>query len=649
MVTYVNGAFKAAKSRYTSMNKAFNAIKGSKKKKEKLAFEKATELLKEEYMELKRKYEVAKFIYEELQLAPWHLTSEFIDVHKGGLGSGMMILTGIGDPSGRREGFSFIRQAEKPNKGMNTDGALNAQINKITGTNNDLRRLTMKQMADLLRSYGIGDTEIKTLKRWDRVHVIRDLATRAASDGMGDVDGRFFARGEKMKLSDQKEMYLQRIQEIWRRQRQALSTEPSDITVGATTPGDATEDTDDDSDLEEDAFAKDLENEMMDLKKTNEIVQEVTGSTLNKSNKELSGDARDLVVLKREMEEARAIEEGFSKKPSEEEFSPADFDRKVVRRKITRIHADGTCEVVFKFIVSEKEVSKVQTAKAEASSVKPKKTKTSKTIDSLGACRTIGHAVFEDEDDLVSTKRSIEFQVTTRADGKTSKRPYPRAMPKSMPRSKNHGMLKDKKRKRRSIDEKNIYSNERIRTGTSNRRERGAARDRMPHMKFSDRLKEIQVQIEKRPHVTAFLRPVDRRIIPRYYEVISDPIDLSTIRDKNLRCEYRTADAFLDEFELMKNNAIKFNGPTHLLAKEATAIYDFVKDSIEANREEFNDLELAVSVSLSGPKKKKSRKSGGKKKSEKLSPITGNVASMVINGVSTAVPLGDINFDDDSD
>lgn len=111
-----------------------------------------------------------RFIYEELQLSPWHLSGEFIDVHKRAQGTAMMKLTGIGDPSGLGEAYNFLREMDnKPNKAVtNNDGALNAQIKKITGTENDLRKLTMKQMASLLRSYGMKDKQIAVLKRWDR-------------------------------------------------------------------------------------------------------------------------------------------------------------------------------------------------------------------------------------------------------------------------------------------------------------------------------------------------------------------------------------------------------------------------------------------------------------------------------------------------
>ena len=48
--------------------------------------------------------------------------------------------------------------------------------------------------------------------------------------------------------------------------------------------------------------------------------------------------------------------------------------------------------------------------------------------------------------------------------------------------------------------------------------------------------------------------------------------------------QYRTADLFVKDFELMKNNAIKFNGPANPIALEAVAIHDFVKGRVDANR-----------------------------------------------------------------
>lgn len=67
---------------------------------------------------------------------------------------------------------------------------------ETSGTQNDLRKLTMKQMTSILRSYGVAYKQIAVLKRWDRVHVIRELTTKAASDGMGDELERFGASND---------------------------------------------------------------------------------------------------------------------------------------------------------------------------------------------------------------------------------------------------------------------------------------------------------------------------------------------------------------------------------------------------------------------------------------------------------------------
>jgi Protein of unknown function (DUF3591) len=188
-MVYLAGQLNASREFSRKMRRLFDLSKTNKSLQatQIKLYEKASEELETCFRALKQKYEVAQFIYEELQLAPWHLSSEFLDVHKKGEGTGMMKLTGLGDPSGLGEGFSFIREADaKPSKAVGA-GVLNGpDLKKITGTEDDLRKLTMKQMAALLRSYGMAQKQIDTLKRWDRVHVIRDLSTKAASDGIGD-------------------------------------------------------------------------------------------------------------------------------------------------------------------------------------------------------------------------------------------------------------------------------------------------------------------------------------------------------------------------------------------------------------------------------------------------------------------------------
>lgn len=614
---YINGAVNAARERKSKMARLAENARTLEKQgntaSQLAIYEQAAAKLEEIWKEAKRKQEVARFIYEELILAPWHLTQEFVDVHKNAQGTAMMKLTGIGDPSGRGEGYNFTREADnKPTK-ISGDGALSAQIKKITGTENDLRKLTMKEMASLLRSYGMRQKEIDTLKRWDRVHCIRDLSTKAASDGMGDGLEKF-ARGEKMKLSDQKQMYRDRVQEIWRRQRAALSTDAGtfdtdkkvsstpavDKTDAADTSKQELEDDVDESDSDsDDDYEAMLEEAMMDGREANRIVaDQFRGDSVGPVNRlagdgELRDDARELAAFRRQQEEERVAKEGllstdfggFDKK----NISMAN--RKCVRRKITKTYPDGTQRVTFEFIVAPEEVENVvalkkqQDQKTKITEVKGFSADGKKTNKMKSTTRArsdsyhggiVGHALFEDEEEEVRrTGIKLKLQRVERKPKGVrgvSKSPTKLKLlkkPKLIIDAHKEKEKAEKKRKKRQreADEAELYSAAPHRKGTSNRRERGSARERMPHVIIRDRLESIRAQgkpflhfitlkcplyfnrlpkpkqhyifidavVESRPFSGPFKRPVNRRMIPRYYEIISDPIDLQTIRDKNAR------------------------------------------------------------------------------------------------------------------
>ena len=598
---------------------------------------------------IRQRHEVAKFIFEELQLAPWHLTGEFIDVHKKGEGTGMMKLTGLGDPSGVGEGYSFIREQDsKPSKSVGS-GAMqqSAQMKKITGTEDDLRKLTMKQMARILRSYGMAQKQIETLKRWDRVHVIRDLSTKAASDGIGDGLERF-ARGEKLKLSEQKQMYRDRIQVIWKRQLAALSIDPAegrasgiDGGAGATEGGevaaarteqakkkDDADKEESDSESEDDDFAAAMEEEMMDRPETNMLVAAQAreagggggdGSLGNLRNaaqdKDLSKDARELAALKRQREEERTAREGLSSlAPSEQTGRNMPLiNRKIIRKRITKTHPDGRVVTTFKFIVHPEEVGQVMARLQQQEDDRPRaKDRPEYPPDE----KQIGHSVFEDEDDFEFSNRGRGGNFKRRGGGRRGR---PGGTAKAMPRKTQFGKLKNRvskeqrlKKRKREEDELELYATVAKRKGTSNRKERGSIRDRRPHVIMADRLEAIRGAVEARPSSGPFHKPVNRRAWPQYYEKISNPIDLSTIRDKIQKYEYRTADAFLKDFELMKSNAIKFNGVGAIISEEGSAIYQIVKERVEENRAELTHLEEAVHEQMSGKPSKRKKKGSPK-------------------------------------
>lgn len=287
----------------------------------------------------------------------------------------------------------------------------------------------MKEMARiLLEEYGVKQKKINTLARWDRVHMIRELSTIAASDNAKDEYGRY-ARGEKTKLRDKIDSYKKRIQEIWDRQLTFLkeneeeeALEKSEALLKEDDDSDSESDSDSDDDDDDDEHGAELFNKFQDTGKVNEIVSDRAGAdgignasrSKNMPSQDTAEEARDLVRFQRENREKKINDEHASKAPSLSKPLRHDrnnggrrfrnHDRKVIRRKVTKTYPDGTQTVTFQFIMpgDEERILKdlcKSTAKI-GSTLTKKKTKLS--------TRRVGHLLFEEDESsikMVAVKR----------------------------------------------------------------------------------------------------------------------------------------------------------------------------------------------------------------------------------------------------
>jgi hypothetical protein len=114
-------------------------------------------------------------------------------------------------------------------------------------------------------------------------------------------------------------------------------------------------------------------------------------------------------------------------------------------------------------------------------------------------------------------------------------------------------------------------------------------------------------------------------------------IDTSTFFRLHLhRYKYHTADAFIHDFEIMKNNANKFNGFGHRISFEANKIYEFVKNNIEANRDEFKAIEITVDEQYSSNRKR------SRSTTPRHTETSGNPASVTVDGIEQQVFLGNL-------
>ncbi|XP_048127955.1 transcription initiation factor TFIID subunit 1 isoform X4 [Rhodamnia argentea] len=197
----------------------------------------------------------ASHIERELQITPWNLSSNFVAcTNQVRENLERLEISGVGDPSGRGLGFSYVRAAPKApmSSAMTKKKAAAARGGStVTGTDADLRRLSMEAAREVLLKFNVPDEIIAKQTRWHRIAMIRELSSEQAASGV-KVDPTTiskYARGQRMSFIQLQQQTREKCQEIWDRQLQSLTAIDGD--EGAS-------DSESNSDL--DSFAGDLEN-----------------------------------------------------------------------------------------------------------------------------------------------------------------------------------------------------------------------------------------------------------------------------------------------------------------------------------------------------------------------------------------------------
>ena len=189
------------------------------------------------YRRLRRTLEIGHAIYYLLQTAPWTSTHNYLAYMRRGDVSMLALqdAAGIGDPSGRGDAFSFVRDLNQSTKRLHSSilqgaaapGTGGAFLKK-EGTDRDARALTMTQMAQMLADFRVHPETIRRMKRWERVRAIRDkqnaqqtLARGGAVPAMAS-SSLLFTGAVRLTLQEQRNIKGEQEQEIQRRQQDAL-------------------------------------------------------------------------------------------------------------------------------------------------------------------------------------------------------------------------------------------------------------------------------------------------------------------------------------------------------------------------------------------------------------------------------------------
>ncbi|PHT96896.1 Transcription initiation factor TFIID subunit 1 [Capsicum chinense] len=196
----------------------------------------------------------ASHIERELQITPWNLSSNFVAcTNQDRENIERLEITGVGDPSGRGLGFSYVRTTTKApiSNAISKKKAVVAKGSTVTGTDADLRRLSMEAAREVLLKFNVPEEQIAKLTRWHRIAMIRKLSSEQAASGV-KVDPTTiskYARGQRMSFLQLQQQTREKCQEIWDRQVQNLSAVDGEENES---------DAEVNSDL--DSFAGDLEN-----------------------------------------------------------------------------------------------------------------------------------------------------------------------------------------------------------------------------------------------------------------------------------------------------------------------------------------------------------------------------------------------------
>ncbi|KAF3439487.1 hypothetical protein FNV43_RR17765 [Rhamnella rubrinervis] len=263
----------------------------------------------------------ASHIERELQITPWNLSSNFVSCTQGKENIERLEITGVGDPSGRGLGFSYVRATPKApvsSAMVKKKSAAGRGGSSVTGTDADLRRLSMEAAREVLLKFDVPDELIAKQTRWHRIAMIRKLSSEQAASGV-KVDPTTiskYARGQRMSFLQLQQQTREKCQEIWDRQIQSLS---------------AFDVYENESDFEEnnsdlDSFAGDLEN-LLDAEECEE------GAEGNLESKHDKTDGSKGLKMRRRPSLAQAEEEIEDEAAEAAEFCRLLMDDDETERK----------------------------------------------------------------------------------------------------------------------------------------------------------------------------------------------------------------------------------------------------------------------------------------------------------------------------
>ncbi|GAB5369396.1 hypothetical protein AAMO2058_001400900 [Amorphochlora amoebiformis] len=538
---------------------------------------------------------VAEFIRQEIELMPWNLTKSFRlfasdrkQLDKDGVGnplkSGQGVSYTIDFTDGKAQDEQDENEEEREGKALirrNTEGG-------VTGKENDLRSLSMQEMAGLLEELQVSAEVIATLSRWDRVNKIRSLALQKVMNRQDLARWAKYARVEEKSSSKRMEFHKQEVRRIFKEQCQILAR-------GG--------DTKDEPDL-----VKPRENSLLDQKL--KISSYKSGLRDGDEEDDDSSEDED----QQEGQGGEAVMQGFSGEGKvkvdaiketrwwyDHEADEWKMEIVIIKeqryvREFKKDLRDGA-DRLRSLCEADREIGKAPPCYFDWSS--------SSQLHSARGGR--GGGVYQNKrcgrcGQLGHTRQSKTCPDFPGSSGILRRRMTPNLNftgsstltinMKAIKREKQRANAEAKRRKAES-EAKRKAAAEAIR---NSQRKKPPARHRGdPFIRMATALdhimKTIKSKFSRDQRVAVFEKPVDTKIWKDYTEKVKTPMDLSTIQSKITGRKYHSRQGFLRDISLIYQNSSTYNGEQNPFTTAAQQIVNQARDQLEKDSKNFDDVE----------------------------------------------------------
>ncbi|CDQ73867.1 unnamed protein product [Oncorhynchus mykiss] len=591
-------------------------------------------------------------IDDEVRTAPWNTTRAFIAAMKGKC---LLEVMGVADPTGCGEGFSYVKVPNKPTQQKAQDDREPQPAKKtVTGTDADLRRLSLKNAKQLLRKFGVPEEEIKKLSRWEVIDVVRTMSTEQARSGEGPMSK--FARGSRFSVAEHQERYKEECQRIFDLQNKVL-----DSTEVLSTDTDSS--SAEDSDFEE--MGKNIENMLQNKKTSSQLSREKEEQERKELQRMLMGEESD---HKGRKGFSSALSTGSHKDDDTSSVTSLNSSATGRRLKIyrtfrdedgkeyvrcetvrkpsvidayTRIRTTKDDEFIRKFAVFDeqhreemrKERRRIQEQlrrlkrnqeKDRFKGPPEKKAKKIKERPDLkvklkcGACGAIGH---------MRTNKFCPLYYQTNAPPSNPvamTEEQEEELEKTVIHNDNEELIKvegtkivlgkqliesaDEVRRKSLVlkfPKQHLPPKKKRRVGTTvhcdylNRPHKSIHRRRTdPMVTLSSVLESVINDMRDHPNTYPFHTPVNAKVVKDYYRVIPRPMDLQTLRENVRKRVYPSREEFRENVELIIKNSATYNGAKHPITQVAQTMLDLCDVKLKEKEDRLVRLEKAINPLL---------------------------------------------------